>query len=174
MLVPHPTTEGADAGEQLEIGEWLGEIVVGAEIEPLDAVAERAGGGEHEDARRVVLGNERAADGVAAQHGQIAIEDDDVDIRIAGGYEGLGARARDVDEVALAPQSVGERVGEVDLVFYQEQSHGTSVACAFEIEPAPVEVRCGLGALTPVANHGIRRTVFESWKHRDRGKDPSC
>jgi hypothetical protein len=95
---------GADAGEQLARREWLDHVVVGAALQPLDAVILVGAGGEH-DHRHVVAGTQRAADGKAVLPGQHHVEEDQID-----------AGARRLLEAALA---VGDP-GHVHAVVLEE------------------------------------------------------
>ena len=70
--------ERADAGDELGPVERLGQVVVGAEREPVDEVVDAVGGGEHQDLGLALVGRQAAADLVAVQLGQVAVEHDDV------------------------------------------------------------------------------------------------
>jgi hypothetical protein len=48
-----PPQEGADARQELLEREWLEEVVVGARVEPGDAIPDGVAGGEHQDLRSV-------------------------------------------------------------------------------------------------------------------------
>src|ERR1700740_264269 len=68
------TGECPDAGDQLCGGERLGKVVVGSEIQALNAIPDRAGGGEHEHAAAVGPGDDRPADVIAMNDGQVTVE----------------------------------------------------------------------------------------------------
>ena len=70
-----------------------------------------------------------AADIVAVDAGQVAVEDDDVVVVLAGQAQGGGPVVGDVDGHALAAQAAGDGVGHDPPVFHHEQSHGGIVAC---------------------------------------------
>ena len=59
--------KGVDPGDELGEAERLGEVIVGAERQPVDHVLERPGGGEHQDPRLRPLVADGAADLVAVQ-----------------------------------------------------------------------------------------------------------
>ena len=62
--------ERADPRDELGERERLRQVVVGAEAEPVDAVLDRARGGQHQHARPAPAADERAADVVAVQPGR--------------------------------------------------------------------------------------------------------
>src|SRR5207237_9262172 len=64
--------ERADPGDELGEREGLGQVVVGPETEPVDAVLDRVGSGEHQDTRPRSARDEGAAYIVAVQLGQVA------------------------------------------------------------------------------------------------------
>ena len=109
-----------DLGE----GERLGQVVVGAEVEPLDARADVGGRGEHEDPRRALGAHELAADLVAVDVGQVAVEHDDVVVDDGRALERLVAVEGDVDGESVAAKAARERLGEPGLVFGDEDAHG--------------------------------------------------
>lgn len=72
------TAEGFDAREQFLHGKGLGQVVVRAGFEALDAVLDVAHGGEDEDARGGVFGAEAFQHGEAVEPREIEIENDEV------------------------------------------------------------------------------------------------
>ena len=56
------TRQGTQPGQQLAEGEWLGEVVVGARVEPANPIIDRRARGEHDD-RRPVTGAAKLATG---------------------------------------------------------------------------------------------------------------
>ncbi len=58
--------------------ERLGEVVVGAELEPGGLVVEPVGRGEHEDGRAAARGDDASGDLVARWTGDVSVEDGDV------------------------------------------------------------------------------------------------
>ena len=115
--------EGADAGDELGKGERLGQVVVGAEAEAVDAVFDRVGGGEHEHARARPARNERPADVVAVDLGQVAVEQDHVVAVSRCVPERVFAVEDDVDGHAFAPQPDRDGGGELLVVFDDEHPH---------------------------------------------------
>jgi hypothetical protein len=53
--------QGVDAGQQLDRGEGLGEVVVGAQVEAAHALVEGVAGGEHEHVDGVVAARRRVS-----------------------------------------------------------------------------------------------------------------
>ena len=116
--------EGAHARDQLGEGERLAEVVVGAELEPRDAVLQGAGGGEHEHPRERALAGQAAADVVAGAPGQVAVEHEDVVAGDHGLLQAAVAVVRRVDRHPLAAQPARDGVGQGDLVLDHQHAHG--------------------------------------------------
>ena len=118
--------EGVDARHQLGEAERLGQIVVGAEREPLHDVVEAARGSEHEDLRVRALVVEDTADLVAMRAGQVAVEHDDV-VRVHARVEQRAvAVAGDVYGHALPAEPAGDRIGDAPLVLCHQHPHAYS------------------------------------------------
>ena len=113
----------ADAGHELFPLEGLGEVVVGAEREAVDDVVEAVGGREHEDLGLALVAGEPAADLVAVELGQVAVEDHHVVGEHACLHQRRCAVVGDVDGHALAAQSAGDGAGQPALVFGDKDSH---------------------------------------------------
>ena len=92
--VAPPAQHGADAGDQLARGERLGDVVVGADLEPDHLVDLAVLGGQHDD-RHLRLGPHRAADLGAGQAGQHQVEQDQVGTGAVELGERLGPGAGD-------------------------------------------------------------------------------
>ena len=56
----------------------FGEVVVGAEREPFDAVGGAAGGGQHQNHRWIFGVGDELAELVAVDAGEVTVENDDV------------------------------------------------------------------------------------------------
>ena len=109
----------ADARDHLGAAERLDDVVVGAELEPDDAVGLGPARGQHHD-RDVAAAAQRAADVAAVAVGQREVEQDDVGLdlvreleraRRGGGHERLEALAR---------ERLGERAGDARLVLDEQ------------------------------------------------------
>ena len=79
--------ERADAGDELGEGERLGQVVVGAEAEPVDTVFDRVGRGQHEHARTRPACHQCATHVVAVDLGNVAIEQDHF-VAVTGARDG--------------------------------------------------------------------------------------
>jgi hypothetical protein len=113
----------ADARDELGPVEGLGQVVVGTEREAVDEVVGRVGGGEHQDLRLALVRRQQAADLVAVQLGQVAVEHDHVVVDHARLHERARAVVGDVDGHALAPQPAGDRPREALLVLRNQDPH---------------------------------------------------
>ena len=120
-----PPAQRSHAGEHLLEVEGLGEVVVGAGVEPGEPVLDVVAGGEHQDRGRRLLEAEMAAEAhpvqVAAEH---HVEDRDVvgEPRTQG-FEGLLAAQGDVDRYAGFRQASGEASGDLRFVLDDEYAH---------------------------------------------------
>ncbi|CAM5502499.1 hypothetical protein SSTU70S_00928 [Stutzerimonas stutzeri] len=98
LQLPAPGTLAAaqhrfDAGDQLGQGEGLDQVVVGASLEPLDAIGQRIAGGEHDDRRvapRIVA--QALAHLIAVDTGQHDVQHDQV--VVLGGRQMQAASGR--------------------------------------------------------------------------------
>ena len=134
--------EGTHAGGQLAEGERLGQVVVGADLQALDTVADVAGGGEHQHAGGHAQLDDLAADVVAVHEREVAVEDDHVVVVDADAFQGGRAVVHDVDGHGLPAQSGGHRIGEQLLVLDDEYAH---VACPSSVHPRSAHGARGQG-----------------------------
>ena len=116
--------EGPQAGRQLGEGERLDQVVVGAGVEPGDAVGHGVARGQEQDRGLHAPAAQPAADLEPVDAGQHDVEDD----RVVGGdgdpVERLFAAAGEVDGVALLGQPAAEQAGQPRLVFDHQDAHG--------------------------------------------------
>src|SRR6187397_1320644 len=70
--------QGPNPRHELREGERLDEVIVGAGVQALDAVADVVASGEHEDGRPSAPGTELATNGEAVELGEHDVEDDRV------------------------------------------------------------------------------------------------
>ena len=112
----------AQPGQQLLERERLGEVVVGAGVEPLDPVADRVAGGEHEDRQVVARRAERAGrlDAVEPRHHHV--DHDRVGRDAADAGERLGAVAGERHLVAVELQRATQRVTDRPVVVDDEDA----------------------------------------------------
>src|SRR5438093_227175 len=114
----------ADAGEQLARRERLGHVVVGAHLEAEDLVTllDAAGDHDHGDVLGVRVLLEAAADLPAVELRDHDVEQDQVGVDLARLLEGVGAGGGDDDVVTLLGEIVADQVGDVALVFDDEDA----------------------------------------------------
>ena len=97
--------------------------VVGAECEPGDPPGGRAGGGQHQDHRGIVRVGDHAAERVAVQAGEVAVEHDYVvGVEVEPGGAGKPVIS-DVDGHALVAEALGDQVRELRLVLDDKNPH---------------------------------------------------
>src|ERR687888_567051 len=77
-LTTPPSAKGSETEHELLELEGLGEVVVGAELEPGDLVVETVGSGQHEDRHPAAGGDDAFGDLVAGRSGNVSVEDGDV------------------------------------------------------------------------------------------------
>jgi hypothetical protein len=73
-----PAVERSETKHELQELERLGEVVVGAELEPAGLVVETVGSGEHEDRHAAAGGNDALGDLVTGGSWDVSVEDGDV------------------------------------------------------------------------------------------------
>jgi hypothetical protein len=86
----------ANPRDQLVERKRLAEIVIGAELQPVDPIIDVRGRGEHQDAARRAVAHEPSADLVAVHARQVAIEHDHV---VVDARRALDRRRAVVDHV---------------------------------------------------------------------------
>ena len=111
-----PAQHGPDPRRELPRRERLGHVVIGAQLEPGDAIGFLASGGEH-DHRNGRDGAEPAAELQAAQRGQHQVQDDQVRRVGQRPVEAHGAVVDPLDPVALTLQIAGHDLRDVRVVF---------------------------------------------------------
>ena len=118
---PRAAQHGADAAAQLGQAERLGDVVVGARLEPLDGVGLAVERGQHDDRHDVAPRAQRAADVVAVGAGaERDVEQHDVEVLAAGELDRRVAVGDRLDAVALAGEGVRQRVAQRALVVDDE------------------------------------------------------
>jgi len=118
----------ADTRRQLVEIEGLGQVVVGAGIEPLHAIGDRIARGDDENGQRLAPRAQRLEELQPIGAGQPQVEQHQL--------EGLGDQSlcggsrimHPVDREALALQSRADGFADHRVVFYQQQSHGRSIS----------------------------------------------
>ncbi|CAO0825275.1 hypothetical protein SMICM17S_12079 [Streptomyces microflavus] len=115
-----------DTGEQLTGVVGLGDVVVGAEVESVDARADVGTGGDHDHRGRGALAD-LAADLVAVLVGQAEVEQDDAEGLLLRGQQraqGLLAVAGVHDLEPVPGEHGGQGRRDMVVVLDEQQSHG--------------------------------------------------
>jgi hypothetical protein len=108
---------------QLREGERLGQVVVGAQAQSGDAVADRRGCGEHEHPRLHPRLDHRPAHLIAVDDRQVAIQHDHVVVVDAEPFQRLVPVIGHVDGQRLAAQPLRDGVREEFLVLDHQDTH---------------------------------------------------
>jgi hypothetical protein len=117
------TEYGTHACRELAQTEWLGDVVVSADVEPGHAIALAGARGQHDDrhARRGRARPENPAHFESAQHRKIEVEHNQIRCAIGDGFECFVAAADDVHlDVATLFQAVLDQPRNVLLVVHDE------------------------------------------------------
>jgi hypothetical protein len=120
--------DGLDAQQQLAHAEWLGDVVVGAELEADDAVDLVAARADHDhgDAAGALAHPQVAADLGAGHVGQHPVEEDEVRRTALAeeAHRGRAVLARPERGVTLALEAVAQGLDQVLLVIDEEDRAG--------------------------------------------------
>lgn len=144
-----PLTGGAagqriHAGQQFGKREGLHQVVVGAGVQPVDAVGDAAARGQHEHRRADAGGADRPQDTDAVQPGQHAVQDHQV-VGFPGGEEQpiLAGQGLVHDMTGLG-EALGKVVGRLAVIFHDQDLHRSvsAFARAFRIGPASTTGVC--------------------------------
>ena len=114
---------GPHAGQKDFEGEWLGEIVVGADIEALHDVAGGIPRGQHQDGRAIAVGAKLARDFETTHAGQHAHRESAGRIRRPRRTPTLAAIDRDGHGVAVFHQSLPEQFRHPAFVLDYQNPH---------------------------------------------------
>jgi hypothetical protein len=122
--------QGSRARDELVGAEGLGDVVVGAELEPDDAVALLGLGRDHDDGdgRRARLGAQRAADLEARHARQHQVQDREIDGVVSRVGQRLGARRREMRGPAVLFDVTSDQLADVAIIFRNENVHRPMVA----------------------------------------------
>ena len=107
----------------------LGQVVVGAPVEPFDAIFDRARGGQHEDPRPDRPG-ELGAHLVAGHAWQVPVERDHVVVVDLGVLKTGVSVQGGIHRHPFQAQPGGNRVRQLAVVLDHEHPHGGSPCCA--------------------------------------------
>jgi hypothetical protein len=128
-----PPQQRLDPQRQLAHLERLGHVVVGADLQPLDAVGVGAARGEEDDGDVLGLGRaaERAADLEPRVVGQHEIEQHQVGGLPLAQAQGFGTEAGRVDPEPLLRELVGEQLTQIGIVFDDQNApHGGTLSAS--------------------------------------------
>jgi len=115
--------EGADARDQLVEGERLAEVVVRAQLQPVDPILDVGGRGEHQDAAGRAVAHQPAADPVAVHGRQVAVEHDHVVVGAGCALQGCRAVVDHVHGETRVAQALADPVGQRDVIFHNQHPH---------------------------------------------------
>ena len=123
---PH---QGADPRHELVGAEWLGEVVIGADVEPDDAIGLFSPCRHHDDrdGSRRRIGAKRTAHFQPAHARQHDVEDHEIERLLARAGECLVARGDGVSRPAGSFDVVSNEIRDVAVVFGDEDVHGSSM-----------------------------------------------
>src|SRR5438552_1457423 len=130
---PH---QGAQAGQELGVREWLGQVVVGAAIEARDPVPNGVAGREHQHRGPDANVSQTATDLKAVDSRQHQVEDDRV---VLGGLRSpkrVLAICRHVRGHAFLAQAAPDQAGHLDVVFNDQDAHCLTPrgACTYKMK----------------------------------------
>jgi hypothetical protein len=113
-----------EEAEFVGTGEGFAEVVFGAEFHGFDGTGDGAETGDHDDGGggRVFL--DPAEDGEAIAIGEFEIRDDEMELTVAAGQDGVGNGAGDGDGVAFAGEDGLEEGAEAGVVIDDEDVFG--------------------------------------------------
>ena len=118
------TEDRIDPSGELGEREGFDEIVVGAGVEPVDAVIDRAQRGEDERRRRNARGANRTEHRQPVEARQHAVRYDQVEDTLARQEQPIAAIAAGLDDIARLPQPLGEVGGGRGIVFDDQDLAG--------------------------------------------------
>ena len=123
-LGPASTVKGTDPCEQLVKLEGLGQVVVGARIQPAHHVLGRIARSQHQDRCVPAFPAELGRDLEAVFLGEDYIEQDHVVVVHVRQHRRLITVRSDVHHVALFLQALLDESGDLPVVLYDENLHG--------------------------------------------------
>ena len=112
------------SGYELGERERLGQVVVGAEAEPVHPVLDGGGGGQHQHPAAAARPDEFGAHLVAVPSGQVPVEHDHVIIGHQRPLKTVRPVEGDVHGHPLLPQPGPDRLGQLAVVLDHQHPHG--------------------------------------------------
>ena len=104
-------------------GERLAEVVVRAQLQPVDPVLDVRGRGQHQDAAGRAVAHQPAADPVAVHGRQVAVEHDHVVVGAGRALQGCRAVVDHVDGETGIAQALADPVGQRDVILHHQHPH---------------------------------------------------
>ena len=130
------TNRGPQPSEELVHSEWLGEIVVGAEVERFDLGRFGAAAGQHDDRDRSPAA--KTAYDIEAVHARkTQIEDDHVGVMAGGEQQRFFTGGRQVGFVSARTEVHFESLENARIVFDDEDSHSRAANVMTTVVPPP-------------------------------------
>lgn len=127
LLRTRPAKDASQpCGELFEM-EGLGEIVVGTEVESLDAVLGRTTGGEHQDGGRVARVAQCTEHGIAIELGQHHVQHDGVEMIVHRKVEPGFTVGDGFHDVSFLFKSTLDEACDLAFVFDNQYSHGPKI-----------------------------------------------
>ena len=125
-LVTSPP-EVLDAGQQLREGIGFGQVIVAAGAQPLDPIVDLAQRGQEQHRRRIAGLAQVLHQAQPVEVRQHAIDDQPIERLHGGTQQPLTAVLRDLGAVPALPQTFGEVLRGVAIVFDDQDTHGSDL-----------------------------------------------
>ena len=104
-------------------GERLAEVVVRAQLQPVDPILDVRGRGEHQDAAGRPVARQQAADPVAVHGRQVAVEHDHVVVGARRALQGCCTVVDHIDGETGLVQTLADPVGQHNVILHDQHSH---------------------------------------------------
>ena len=147
--------ERAQPREQLLERERLHQVVVGAGVEPFDAIIDCVASRQHQHRRPHILVAQSPANVEAVQAGQHHVEDDCVVRRRLRHPQPFFATPCGVGDVAFLAETAYEQLGELRLVLHDQHTHVRIVLAA--CQPRASRIQCSQGGSFAIEVDPVRR-----------------
>ena len=128
-----PAQQCLDAGQQFRESEGLGQIVVGARLQPADPVVHLAQRAQKQNRRDLLGGPQGLDDGKPIQLGQHPIDDDQVEMAAGGMKQAIAPAAHLIDDITVLRQPLDHIGGCRFIVLDHQNAHAGRVWLAAAI-----------------------------------------
>ncbi len=115
-----------DARQQLGEGERLGEVVVAAGLEPLDAVIDAAQRRQHQHRGADALGAQLLDDRQPVELRQHAVGDDEIEVALGGAEQAIAAVGGVIDGIAALAQPLDQEARRLGVILDEQYVHGAT------------------------------------------------